>query len=69
MVIFIHGFRGDYSREVFALMRSGDLHDLGSSMIISYRNDLYLRIHQVFFNMGLLRDIDCINEALNTQIK
>ena len=40
IVIFIHGFRGDYSREVFALMRSGDLNDLGyRSMIISYRND------------------------------
>ena len=40
VVIFIHGFRGDYSREVFALMRSGDLNELGyRSMIISYRND------------------------------
>ena len=40
IVIFVHGFRGDYSREVFALMRSGDLNDLGyRSMIISYRND------------------------------
>jgi len=40
IVIFIHGFRGDYSREVFALMRSGDLNELGyRSMIISYRND------------------------------
>ena len=40
IVIFIHGFRGNYSREVFALMRSGDLHELGyRSMIISYRND------------------------------
>ena len=40
IVIFVHGFRGDYSREVFAKMRAGDIVDMGyRSMIISYRND------------------------------
>ena len=40
IVIFVHGFRGDYSREVFAKMRAGDVVDMGyRSMIISYRND------------------------------
>ena len=40
IVIFVHGYRGDYSREVFAKMRAGDLVNMGyRSMIISYRND------------------------------
>ena len=40
VVIFVHGFRGDYSREVFAQLRAEDLMDMGfRSMIISYRND------------------------------
>ena len=40
IVIFVHGFRGDYSREVFAKMRARDIVDMGyRSMIISYRND------------------------------
>ena len=40
IVIFVHGYRGDYSREVFAKMRAGDLVSMGyRSMIISYRND------------------------------
>ena len=40
VVIFVHGFRGDYSREVFAQLRAKDLMDMGfRSMIISYRND------------------------------
>jgi|TARA_B110000263_G_scaffold89899_1_gene78564 pimeloyl-ACP methyl ester carboxylesterase len=40
VVIFVHGFRGDYSREVFAQLRAKDLEDMGfRSMIISYRND------------------------------
>ena len=39
IVIFVHGYRGDYSREVFAKMRAGDLVNMGyRSMIISYRN-------------------------------
>ncbi|MDA9655761.1 hypothetical protein N9S94_01955, partial [Candidatus Actinomarina] len=38
VVIFVHGFRGDYSREVFAQLRAKDLMDMGfRSMIISYR--------------------------------
>ena len=38
IVIFVHGFRGDYSREVFAKMRAGEIVDMGyRSMIISYR--------------------------------
>ena len=40
IVIFVHGFRGNYAREVFSLMRAKDLEELGyRSMIISYRND------------------------------
>ncbi|MDA7572375.1 alpha/beta hydrolase [bacterium] len=40
VVIFVHGFRGDYSREVFAQLRAKDLMGMGfRSMIISYRND------------------------------
>ena len=40
IVIFVHGVRGDYSREDFAKMRAGEIVDMGSrSMIISYRND------------------------------
>ena len=40
VVIFVHGFRGDYSREVFAQLRAKDLMNVGyRSMIISYRND------------------------------
>ena len=40
IVIFVHGFRGDYTREVFALMRTGEFEQLGfRSMIIAYRND------------------------------
>ena len=40
IVIFVHGFRGDYSRSVFAQMRAGEIVDMGyRSMIISYRND------------------------------
>jgi len=40
LVIFVHGFRGNYAREVFSLMRTKDLEELGyRSMIISYRND------------------------------
>jgi pimeloyl-ACP methyl ester carboxylesterase len=40
VVIFVHGFRGDYSREVFAQLRAKDLMNMGfRSMIISYRND------------------------------
>ena len=69
IVIFIHGFRGNYSREVFALMRSGDLHDLGyRSMIISYRNDPGLPKDPTgIFQYGTTewKDIDgAINEAL-----
>ena len=69
IVIFIHGFRGNYSREVFALMRSGDLNDLGyRSMIISYRNDPGLPKDPTgIFQYGTTewKDIDgAINEAL-----
>ena len=69
IVIFIHGFRGNYSREVFALMRSGDLHELGyRSMIISYRNDPGLPKDPTgIFQYGTSewKDIDgAINEAL-----
>lgn len=69
IVIFIHGFRGNYSREVFALMRSGDLHELGyRSMIISYRNDPGLPKDPTgIFQYGTTewKDIDgAINEAL-----
>ena len=40
VVIFVHGFRGDYSREVFAQLRAKDLMNMGfRTMIISYRND------------------------------
>mgnify|MGYP001308838618 FL=1 len=40
IVIFVHGFRGNYAREVFSLMRAKDLAELGyRSMIIAYRND------------------------------
>ena len=40
IVIFVHGFRGNYAREVFSLMRAKDFEELGyRSMIISYRND------------------------------
>jgi pimeloyl-ACP methyl ester carboxylesterase len=40
VVIFVHGFRGDYSREDFAHLRAKDLMNMGfRSMIISYRND------------------------------
>ena len=40
IVIFVHGFRGDYKREVFAMVRGAELAESGyRSMIISYRND------------------------------
>jgi pimeloyl-ACP methyl ester carboxylesterase len=40
IVIFVHGFRGNYAREVFSLLRAKDLEEIGyRSMIISYRND------------------------------
>tara|TARA_A200000113_G_scaffold225050_1_gene244625 strand:+ start:897 stop:2114 length:1218 start_codon:yes stop_codon:yes gene_type:complete len=40
IVIFVHGFRGDYKREVFAMVRSAEFAENGyRSMIISYRND------------------------------
>jgi len=40
IVIFVHGFRGNYAREVFSLMRAKDLAELGyRSMVIAYRND------------------------------
>ena len=40
IVIFVHGFRGDYKREVFAMVRSREFAEYGyRSMIISYRND------------------------------
>ena len=40
IVIFVHGFRGTYAREVFSLMRAKDLAELGyRSMVIAYRND------------------------------
>ena len=40
IVIFVHGFRGNYAREVFSLMRAKDLAKLGyRSMVIAYRND------------------------------
>ena len=69
IVIFIHGFRGNYSREVFALMRSGDLNDLGyRSMIISYRNDRGVpKDPSGIYQYGTTewKDIDgAINEAL-----
>ena len=39
-VIFIHGFRGNYQREVFALLRAQEIEEIGwKSMIIAYRND------------------------------
>ena len=40
IVIFVHGFRGNYAREVFSLMRAKDLAELGyRSMVSAYRND------------------------------
>ena len=40
IVIFVHGFRGDYKREVFAMVRGAEFAENGyRSMIISYRND------------------------------
>ena len=70
IVIFIHGFRGNYSREVFALMRSGDLHDLGyRSMIISYRNDPGLPKDPTgIFQYGTTEWKD-INGAINEALK
>ena len=70
IVIFIHGFRGNYSREVFALMRSGDLHELGyRSMIISYRNDPGLPKDPTgIFQYGTTEWKD-INGAINEALK
>ena len=70
IVIFIHGFRGNYSREVFALMRSGDLHELGyRSMIISYRNDPALHKDPTgIFQYGTTEWKD-INGAINEALK
>ena len=69
IVIFVHGFRGDYSREVFAKMRAGEIVDMGyRSMIISYRNDKGLpKDPSGIFQYGTTewRDIDgAINKAL-----
>ena len=69
IVIFVHGFRGDYSREVFAKMRAGEIVDMGyRSMIISYRNDRGLpKDPSGIFQYGTTewKDIDsAINKAL-----
>ncbi len=69
IVIFVHGFRGDYSREVFAKMRAGEIVDMGyRSMIISYRNDKGLpKDPSGIFQYGTTewKDIDgAINKAL-----
>ena len=69
IVIFVHGFRGDYSREVFAKMRAGEIVDMGyRSMIISYRNDKGLpKDPSGIFQYGTTewRDIDgAIDKAL-----
>jgi pimeloyl-ACP methyl ester carboxylesterase len=69
IVIFVHGFRGDYSREVFAKMRAGEIVDMGyRSMIISYRNDKGLpKDPSGIFQYGTTEweDIDAaINKAL-----
>ena len=69
IVIFVHGFRGDYSREVFAKMRAGEIVDMGyRSMIISYRNDKGLpKDPSGIFQYGTTewQDIDAaINKAL-----
>ena len=69
IVIFVHGYRGDYSREVFAKMRAGDLVNMGyRSMIISYRNDRGLpKDPSGIYQYGATewRDIDAaINKAL-----
>ena len=69
IVIFVHGFRGDYSREVFAKMRAGEIVDMGyRSMIISYRNDKGLpKDPSGIFQYGATewKDIDgAINKAL-----
>ena len=69
IVIFVHGFRGDYSREVFAKMRAGEIVDIGyRSMIISYRNDRGLpKDPSGIFQYGTTewKDIDsAINKAL-----
>ena len=69
IVIFVHGFRGDYSREVFAKMRAGDIVDMGyRSMIISYRNDKGLpKDPSGIYQYGTTewKDIDgAINKAL-----
>ena len=68
IVIFVHGFRGDYSREVFAQLRAKDLMNEGfRSMVISYRNDRGLPqdpsgIYQ--YGVSEWKDIDAaINEA------
>ena len=69
IVIFVHGFRGDYSREVFAKMRAGEIVDMGyRSMIISYRNDKGLpKDPSGIFQYGTTewKDLDgAINKAL-----
>ncbi len=69
IVIFVHGYRGDYSREVFAKMRAGDLVNMGyRSMIISYRNDRGLpKDPSGIYQYGATewRDLDAaINKAL-----
>ena len=69
IVIFVHGYRGDYSREVFAKMRAGDLVKMGyRSMIISYRNDRGLpKDPSGIYQYGATewRDLDAaINKAL-----
>ncbi|MDB4855570.1 alpha/beta hydrolase [Acidimicrobiia bacterium] len=69
VVIFVHGFRGDYSREVFAQLRAKDLMDMGfRSMIISYRNDRGLpKDPSGIFQYGVSewKDIDAaIDEAI-----
>ena len=69
IVIFVHGYRGDYSREVFAKMRAGDLVNMGyRSMIISCRNDRGLpKDPSGIYQYGATewRDLDAaINKAL-----
>lgn len=69
IVIFVHGFRGDYSREVFAKMRAGEIVNMGyRSMIISYRNDRGLpKDPSGIFQYGTTewKDVDsAINRAL-----
>ena len=67
IVIFVHGFRGNYAREVFSLMRAKDLEELGyRSMIISYRNDRGSKDPSGIYQYGVTEwaDIDAaVDEA------